>query len=74
MSGGTNSSGSSEHPGPWSDTYATEWPSRSTRNPIVGLVWRTQRDRTLAPLIAKSSLPAPWNRTVPWSSSGVIGK
>ncbi len=49
-------------------------PSISTRKPSVGSVWRTQRERTLAPLRAKSSLATDSNATSPRSSSGVIGK
>ena len=37
-------------------------------------MWRTQRDRTLAPLSAKSSLATASKATSPRSSSGVIGK
>ena len=40
----------------------------------MGSVWRTQRERTLAPLSAKSSLATASNATSPRSSSGVIGK
>ncbi len=37
-------------------------------------MWRTQRERTLAPLRAKSSLATDSNATSPRNSSGVIGK
>ena len=40
----------------------------------MGSVWRTQRDRTFAPLTAKSSFATASNATSPRSSSGVIGK
>ena len=50
-------------------------PPVSTRNPSVGSVWRTQRDRTFAPLTAKSSfadrLGTPRRPAAP---RGVIGK
>ncbi len=61
-------------PGPWSGRYAIDTPSTSTRNPSVGSVCRIHRDRTLAPLTAKSSGPTDWNVTSPRSWSGRIGK
>ena len=54
--------------------YATDTPFNSTRKPSVGPTWRTQRDRTFAWPIGKSSSPVSWKRTSPSSWSGMIGK